>query len=88
MDSKQYEKIGEIDDKYILVKKLGKGATSTVYLGYDKTVSDNQKEMFAFKTLKIKTSDRNSIDQDIYTSFRNEVNILSTLSALLKEKFT
>lgn len=88
MDSKQYEKIGAIDDKYILVKKLGKGATSTVYLGYDKTISDNQKEMFAFKTLKIKTSERNSIDQDIYTSFRNEVNILSTLSALLKDKFT
>ena len=71
----QFKKIATIDDKYNLVRKIGKGATATVYMGYDTSkINGKQVEMYAFKVLKV-------VNDDILTSFNNEVSILSLLSS-------
>lgn len=89
LDPSQFDKIAFIDEKYNLVKKIGKGATATVYLGYDKS-KENEKavEMYAFKVLKIKKNSNDPLDSDLYTSFTHEVEILSILSNGLQNKFT
>ena len=45
--------IAILNERYHLVKKIGKGETSTVYLGYD--IQEKSNELFAFKILRNST---------------------------------
>ena len=44
-DKKEY--ISILDDRYILTKKIGKGATSVIYMGYDSY--EEEEKYYAFK---------------------------------------
>ncbi len=63
--------IAILNERYHLVKKIGKGATSTVYLGYD--IQEKSNELFAFKIL------RNSTTIDENDTFKNEAKTLSLI---------
>lgn len=67
----QSDTIAMLGERYLLVKKIGKGATSTVYLGYDKLEKNN--ELFAFKIL------RNSSTLSENETFKNEAKTLSLI---------
>ena len=40
MQDKSKDIIASLDDNYLIIKKIGKGGTSKVYLGYDKKDKD------------------------------------------------
>lgn len=67
----QSDTIAILNNRYHLVKKIGKGATSTVYLGYDEQEKSNQ--LFAFKIL------RTSVPTVENEPFKNEANTLSLI---------
>ena len=67
----QSDTLAILNNRYHLVKKIGKGATSTVYLGYDELEKSNQ--LFAFKIL------RNSITINENETFKNEAKTLSLI---------
>ena len=67
----QSDTLAILNNRYHLVKKIGKGATSTVYLGYDELEKSNQ--LFAFKIL------RNSITTNENETFKNEAKTLSLI---------
>ena len=66
--------IAILNDRYYLVKKIGKGATSSVYLGYDSKEKNN--ELFAFKILK----HSNKTFPEESKIFQNEATILSNIT--------
>ena len=70
----QSDTLAILNNRYHLVKKIGKGATSTVYLGYDELEKSNQ--LFAFKTL------RNSITTNENETFKNMSAEISSDDAL------
>lgn len=49
MQDKSKDIIASLDDNYLIIKKIGKGGTSKVYLGYDKK---NKDTLYAFKIIK------------------------------------
>lgn len=61
---------GVLDGKYNLIKKVGSGGTSSVYIGYDKT--DEEKTIRAIKLINPKKQDSKF--------FRNEVDMLKKVS--------
>jgi serine/threonine protein kinase len=65
------EIIGDIDKKYGIVKKIGSGGTSKVYLGFDIL---KREELFAIKIMKASPSNSES------KSFLNEINVLKNLN--------
>ena len=71
--------IAILNDRYNLVKKIGKGATSSVYLGYDSKEKSN--ELFAFKILKHDNNNNNNTTSfEENKIFQNEASILSNIS--------
>ena len=49
----KYETIAILNNKYNLIKKIGKGATASVYLGYE--IDDISQKLYSFKIMNQKT---------------------------------
>ena len=65
--------IAVLNNRYHLVKQIGKGATAKVYLGYDS--KDKSNNLFAFKVL-----DNKKISKEENEVFQNEADILSRIN--------
>ena len=81
MQDKSKDIIASLDENYLIIKKIGKGGTSKVYLGYDKKDKDT---LYAFKIIKSENAKAkfsrgncafNSSDLVIYKSLRKSYSI-------------
>ena len=79
----QVKSLATLDNDFILIKKIGKGGTSKVYLGYEKTSPD---KLSAFKIIKTPFS-KVLESEHFFLSQISDLNIIKSYSYSPKSKF-